>query len=426
MEGSEVLPWQAAAAPLQAGDYVQSLAILSPLEEHHAGEPAFDVMLGSVLFRLRDYGAALFPLERVLMNAPGDQTARLMLAMTLHRLGEIARARTEAAALHFDRLPPALVDEWREMIRPKPPEGGAPLGNTRLQGHLQSAFGRDTNVTAGPGDGGYLIPSYSATVPVSLGSSEAADDWVTSTSGVVTASHRLGPLRSLVGGVSVSHSLNRYREDREETYGSSFGGLAFQSGRDTVTPVGFLQGYWLGGSHYQHYWGGQINWSRVLGEGESLHSHVQFLDTTYPGFHTSDSRRYAIGTTHLRRASGGIFSGHFQGLYGGLVTPDESGPAYIGYGFVGANLGGRVQAAPAVAVSGSLNYEYRHHPDPDNLYSLSRTDNQFQGVLSVDYALDKEWHLIPRVSLLHADSNLAVYAYDRATVSLALQWSFGQ
>ncbi|MBF0425836.1 MAG: hypothetical protein HQL66_08465, partial [Magnetococcales bacterium] len=78
------VPWQGALTHLYAGEYAQALIVLTPLEDKYTGNPAFDLVLGSVLCHLKDYGTAVFPLERVLMSEPGNETARLLLAMSLH------------------------------------------------------------------------------------------------------------------------------------------------------------------------------------------------------------------------------------------------------------------------------------------------------------------------------------------------------
>ncbi|MBF0322695.1 MAG: hypothetical protein HQL62_07100, partial [Magnetococcales bacterium] len=297
--GKGGLPWQAALDHLYAGEYAQALVVLTPLEEKHVGNPAFDLVLGSVQYHLKDYGAAMFPLERLLMYEPGNETARLLLAMSLYRSGETTRALAEAANLHLDRLSPVLTREWQEMIAPAPAAAAAPApSKTKVSGSIQASIGRDNNITSGPNDGVYIIPAISSTYPISLGKAESHPDWVNSLSGVLAISHTLDPSRTLIGGLSLYQTKDWQRKDKEEGYGNAYAGVALTFGDVTVTPVGYVQNYFLEDTLFQRYWGAQVNVAKPLNEKQSLASYVQFLDTTFPDYHPADTNRLALGLTH--------------------------------------------------------------------------------------------------------------------------------
>ncbi|MBF0154501.1 MAG: DUF560 domain-containing protein [Magnetococcales bacterium] len=438
-EEKGAVPWRAALTHLYAGDYAKALSVLTPLEEKYVGNPDFDLTLGSVLFHLKDYGAAMFPLERILMSDPGNETARLLLAMSLHMSGETVRARAEAADLHFDRLAPVLVQEWQAMVNPQSAAQATPASVTapaatppapppskgKVAGHVQASIGPDTNVTVGPFDHGFLIPAYSDTYPISLGKAAGHRDWVSSLSGVLTGSYALDTTQSLIGGLSLYQTRAFQRHDKEEGYGNVYGGMSFTFDDVIVTPVGYTQAYMQGGVLLQKYWGGQVNVAKPLNNQQSLTSYLQFINTTYPDYPTNDTQRLALGTTHTFKMTD-IPLTHSQLVYVGKEFAQDTDSPSVGYKLAGLTLGTAWQADPAWTVSGSLGYEYRYHPDLENLYYTRRADNQLQAVLSATHTLDKSWLLVPKLSYIHNYSNVPINAYDRFIASLAIQWSFGQ
>ncbi|MBF0309589.1 MAG: DUF560 domain-containing protein [Magnetococcales bacterium] len=426
-------PWTPGVNHLVAGEYARAVAALTPFEARFAGDPAYDLVLGSALFHSNDPEAALFPLERVLMNQPGNETARLLLAMTLYKAGDTTRGLAQAANLNLDQLSPFLVYEWRTMTAPvaAPPAaapaattGAQPTGKTHWQGHVQVAYGRDTNITVGPNDGTYIIPAYSTTFPISLGTYEQERDWVGTLSGLLNVTHTLDGGQTLLGGMSLHQSLANDRKDKEEGYGNAYAGVALPVGKDTVTPVFYFQDYQSEGTLLQRYWGAQLTYTHPM-ESNSLGGYLQYIDTSYPDYPSNNVHRVALGVTHSMKLTDSAFS-FSQGLYGGQESAHDTGAKNVGFNLVGANLGTGYTVNPDLSLSASLAYEYRHHAADDPLYFQTRTDNQLQGVLSADQSLGKDFHLIPKVSYTHCDSNLDMYAYDRLNATLALQWTFSK
>ncbi|MBF0097645.1 MAG: DUF560 domain-containing protein [Magnetococcales bacterium] len=415
-------PWQKAQEYLTAGEYDQAVAFLNTIEKNHAGNPSFDLLLGSALYRQKAYLSAMFPLERAVINDPDNATARLTLALNIYRSGSVDWAITEAAQVAMDRVPPELAQEWQTLLATRTTPETAKAPATAVQGHLQVSYGNDSNITGGPGDRAYYFPGI--TTPVSLGSYERDKDWVSTLSGVLTASHTLDASKTLLGGASFSQTLNQARKDREEGYISTYGGMAYAIDDVTITPTAFMQGYQQSGSLLQRFWGAQVNVSRPVSELDTLTGYVQYIDTSYPDYSSYNDRRYTLGLTHSIKAAqeGGL--SHYHTLSGGTDVARDSSSAYVGYDFIGATLGGQLPINADISLTGSLGYEYRHHGDVETIYTAYRTDQQFQGVLSADYQFSSSWHLIPRLSVVYYDSNLAMYDYNRTTVSLALQRDF--
>jgi hypothetical protein len=416
-------PWQKAQEYLKVNEYDRAVSYLNSLEKHHAGNPAYDLVLGSALYRQKAYLSAMFPLERAVLNDPTNADARLTLALNIYRSGSIDWAISEAALVPMDRVSPELAQEWQSLLATRVAPEAAKAPATAIQGHLQFSYGNDSNITSGPNSGTYYSPQYSTSFP--LGYPYSRDkDWVGTLSGVLAASHSMDASKTLLGGASFSQSLDQSRKDREEGYISTYGGMAYAIDDITITPTAFMQGYQQSGSLLQRFWGAQVNVSRPLSDLDTLTGYVQYIDTTYPDYASYGDRRYTLGLTHSIKSAqeGGLT--HYHTLSGGNDVAKDSGSAYVGYHFIGATLGGQLPLNPEVSLSASLGYEYRHHTDADTVYTDLRTDQQVQGILSADYQISPSWHLIPRLSVTHYDSNLAMYAYDRTTVSLAIQRDF--
>lgn len=71
----------------------QGYRILSEEEDHHLGEVKYDLLLGRTALESGHAHEAIFAYERVLLNQPGNDTARFGLAVAYYRINENERAQ---------------------------------------------------------------------------------------------------------------------------------------------------------------------------------------------------------------------------------------------------------------------------------------------------------------------------------------------
>jgi len=93
---------------LEAHDYKAAYTALTAIEVQHAGEVEYDFMLGRAALETGHPHEAIFAFERVLLNQPENDRARLELALSYYLTGEDETARQLFQQV-LDRDPPTVV-----------------------------------------------------------------------------------------------------------------------------------------------------------------------------------------------------------------------------------------------------------------------------------------------------------------------------
>jgi Flp pilus assembly protein TadD len=90
---------------IQAKQYKQAFALLSPQEQARAGEPQFDYLLGIAAIDSGELTRGVFALERVLAVNPNHPQARAEIARAYFLMGENKTARPEFETVRQSRPP---------------------------------------------------------------------------------------------------------------------------------------------------------------------------------------------------------------------------------------------------------------------------------------------------------------------------------
>lgn len=98
---------------LENKDTQRAYEILSTDEDHHLGEPEYDVLLGRAALESGHFHEAIFAYERALLIQPNNINARLGLAIAHFRINENERAK-ELFNTALQQNPP---EKYRKIIR---------------------------------------------------------------------------------------------------------------------------------------------------------------------------------------------------------------------------------------------------------------------------------------------------------------------
>ncbi len=415
---------------LEKDDTGIALEKLLAMEEHRAGEPAFDLLLGRAFFKTGDWSRAQFSFERVLIVEESNRTARLAMAtLFMHRQATDLVER-ELAILSRQELTPgerremAALEEW--LLRQRPSSGGEQ--RTRINGFVQLSLGHDSNVTYGPDADSLLIPGYSTTTVTSLGDASEDDDALALLSAGVTFRRPLANDAGFQGGISLSHNLHRQRNDVDEGYGNLHLGLYRNVGKHVFTLTALGQLYGVDDTIYRHHWGAQINWQHPTAASNGWwNGYVHFLRYTYPDDPEDNADRVAGGLTLSQAVGPKKNPTRFQfGLYGGLEEERSAGYDFVGYHFTGGTWEMIHPLSTDLDLLAGIGVEGRRHNSDENLYYETRRDIQSSFNLSLDYGFAENWHFIPSIHYTRNDSNLDLYEYDRLVAGVTSKWEFGQ
>ena len=85
---------------LSSNRVVEAWALAEKIEPQHAGEPEFDLLYAQAALAAKHPSQAIFALERIRQQQPGQQQARLLLVRAHRAAGDSIRARSEIGRAH--------------------------------------------------------------------------------------------------------------------------------------------------------------------------------------------------------------------------------------------------------------------------------------------------------------------------------------
>jgi hypothetical protein len=104
-------------------------------------------------------------------------------------------------------------------------------------------------------------------------------------------------------------------------------------------------------------------------------------------------------------------------------TRQQAGDAYSNW-FANASIGGEHALSPRLAVQGGLAFDLRRYDAADALFLVERRDERLDAQLGLKFALTDSLFFQPRATWTRNWSNIALYDYDRYTLSAGVRLEF--
>lgn len=212
---------------LRAGRAAEAYSKLAALEDQHAGEPAFDYLLGVAALDSGRADRATLAFERVLAVDPGFAGARLDMARAYFTLGDYPRARAEFQSV-LGQNPPAparaVIERYLQVIDER-----EAAKRTVVKGYFEIGAGRDDNVNNSTSQANVAVPALGNLVFTLDPSNIERPDSYVQVSTALEIAHELVPGVSLFGGATLrgreNDGLKRFNYQSSE----GRGGIAWGS-----------------------------------------------------------------------------------------------------------------------------------------------------------------------------------------------------
>lgn len=402
----------------RAGQAAAAFAALAPLEQTRAGDPDYDYALGLAAADSGQHGRAIAALQRVLAVQPGNAQARAEIARVYAMAGDLDTAKTEFDTVIAD---PSLPDPVRQQLNSLSNRYRKQLrgGSSRISGFVDVEGGYDSNVNAATSATSITLPVFAFLGPATLGG------------GATRQGEAFGQVQA---GISFDVPLSRQtklfasglglwrdaRGDKAFDQAAATGtiGIARTSlAGHTVSLAGQSQQFWLAHRGFRASHGAIGQYTRRLKNGDALSFAAQYARIDYRTDTLRDADRFTGTISYAGRRV-------FASIGAGKEAARRVGGRHLGYALGTAQLGTELPLTSALSVVGGLSAEYRDYGGADPLFGASRRETQIDASLSLRLMLAKSLILRPRVSLTRNDSNLALYDYRRATVSLSIRKEF--
>ena len=410
-----------AAVPAIAQDEAQAeqtWRTLAPQADTRAGDPAFDYALGIAALDSGRFGEAIIALQRVLAVQPNNAQARAELARAYALAGDIDTARAQFATVVDD---PSLPDPVRQRFTGFVRQFDTAIagGGSDVSGFLDARGGHDSNVNSATDLATVTIPLFAFLGPGTLGAGarEQDDEFYELAGGVsgVTAVGRQDRLFASVLG-NWRDNIDRGAFDTASLTGTAGYAHTFAN-RDVVSLSAQAQQFWLGNDAYRSSLGAVAQYTRLLPRGRALTVAAQYNRLNFDNQPLLDSDRYALAVGYVTRVlSANVSGGHEE-------TRQAAGDAYSNT-FATASVGAELPVTERVAAVAGAAVDVRRYDATDALFLVERNDERLDLQAGLKVALIDNLFFVPRASWTRNWSNIALYDYDRWTVSAGVRFEF--
>lgn len=420
-----------AAALLRSGKAKEAYRLLAPLEFDHAGEPRFDYLLGVAALDSGRPDTATFVLERALAVNPDFTAARLDLARAYYQLGDLARARSEFAAVLKQDPPPAARDNIENYLHAI--DAHRPDRRTRARGYLEAALGQDNNINFSTSEHQVFIDRFATLATLDSDNVQMADRYYALGAGAAVE-HDLGTRWSLDAGASVRKRDNATHARFDLLNLDLHAGASYVTGSNRIR-IGLFGGrYDVGGAHHSDVIGIKGEWHRTLSPANEVQTFVQHLEYRFTDIllqpNDFDQQAIGLGWRHVRPSGKSILSVSVH--YGreddvsSLITEasPDGGRADGGKRFHGVRLGAQTTLGARTRLFASAGVQAGEYDKVNYYFQRTRSDQLYDVTLGAAWQWRRQWTLRPQISYSGNDSNIAIYDYDRRDVSLAVRHDF--
>lgn len=404
------------AAP--AADAESRYEALAPQETSRAGDPQFDYALGIAALDTGRFGEAIIALQRVLAVQPANAQARAELARAYALAGDIDTAREQFATVVDDpSLPDPVRQRFTGFVRQFDKQIAG--GGSDISGFAEAATGHDSNINSATDLTTLTIPLFSFLGPGTLGAgARAQDDEYYELNGGVSGVTSVGRQDRLFASVLGNWRDNFDSAGFDQASATATAGYAHTfANRDVISFSAQAQQFWLGHDAYRSAVGGVIQYTHLLPQGRALTLSAQVNRLNFDRQPLLDANRFALAAGYVTRTlSASISGGHEE-------TRRQAGDAYSNT-FGTASIGAEIPLQERVALVGGASVDLRRYDAPDALFLVKRRDERVDLQAGFKFALIDNLFLQPRATYTRNWSNIALYDYERWTVSAGLRLEF--
>ena len=410
-----------ASAPAFAQDDTANAgryASLAAQVEDRAGDPAFDYELATAAIDAGRYGEAIIALQRVLAMQPNNAAARAELARAYALAGDIDTARAEFATVVDDpSLPDPVRNRFTGFVRQfdRQIQGGG----SDVSGFVDARIGYDDNINAATDLTTITIPLFSFLGPGTLGAGARAqgDEFYEIQSGISGVA-AIGRQDRVFASALASWRDNFDSRTFDQAAITGTAGYAHSfANRDVVSLSGQVQRFWLGRDGFRASYGLIGQYTPALADGEALTLSAQWNRLDFDTDPLRDSDRFAASLGYVTRMVSAALTG------GKEETRRQAGDAQSNW-FLGANVGGEFPVADKVALLAGAAFDLRRYDAADPLFLAKRNDERIDLTGGIKFALTEAIFVTPQASYTRNFSNIALYAYERWTISAGLRFEF--
>jgi outer membrane protein len=424
---------RAAADLVRDENSALAFAQLAAMEVRCAGNPDFDYVYGIAALDTGHPAQAVVALRRALSVRPDFYIARAELGRALAAMGDLAGAKREFEEVrNIADLPPVARDALGRQITAI--DQAVAKGAKHYSGYLESSFGYDTNVNAGPVGSTLLIPALAflgpATIaPQAMPKKAAFFDLAGGFSGALPLDNDTALFANLAGNI---RPLLKYNSEFGSDTAGGEAGIARQVQNLGVFSVaGIAQTFVLGKDVFRNIFGAAGQWQQQFGQVWNTGIAASWLRLNYPSIDCTpvpsgcqDANRYTLTGTIAGHFDGATRPAAYVAISGGKQLAINGLFDYFSFSFVGARVGAEISPLAWLTLFAQAAYEDDFYQADYPLFFEKRHDQLFDLLGGIDFKLTDALSLRTSVDWSGTESNIGIFTYHRLIGQTALRWTF--
>lgn len=383
-----------------------------------AGDPAFDYALGIAALDTGRFGEAIIAFQRVLAVTPANAVARAELARAYALAGDIDTARDQFATVVDDpSLPDPVRQRFTGFVRGLDRQIRG--GGSDISGFVDARVGHDSNINSATDLNAIVIPLFSFLGPGQLGAGAVAQDdgFYDITGGVsgVTAISRQDRLFASVLG-NWRDNFHSGMFDQAAVTGTAGYAHSFAN-RDVVSISAQAQQFWLNERGFRGSVGVTGQYTRALAGGQAVTLSAGWNRLDFDGDPLRDADRYSAGV-------GFVGKQFVMNLSAGKEETRRAAGDNLSFAFAAANIGAEVPLSDRVAMVAGAGFDLRRHDAADPLFLVKRRDERVDLQAGLKVAVLDRLFLQPNATYSRNWSNIALFDFERWTLSVGARFEF--
>jgi len=406
---------------LRAGQYQSAYDLLLPLERNQAGYIEYDLMLGTAAVESGHYSQGMFALERVLSIDPDNQEARAKAAKAHFYLGEIESSKTEfnnILSQNPSEETAIAIEKYLSAI-------DKAMGlSTTYNAYLEVGAGWDSNVNSATSANSIAVPVFGGNnFPITDEARKKSTSFLDISGG---AGFRVPatPTVAYIGNLQFSKKLNQQHQEFETGAIDLNVGIQFKH-QDSIYTLAVQNGnFYVDDSKFRNAYGLTAQWQNNINAYNQAGLYGQYSRLEYMDNEIRDANRYILGANYAHAFQTTHNPVVYLGTYIGREDATKSNTHFLDQDIYGLKAGGQLLVAPSWVAYASVGYEYRNYQADDLAFLKKRQDDQYDFTLGLNYTPAHYWTIKPQISLIKNESNIDLYGFDRAMMSVNIRREF--
>lgn len=405
---------------MQAQQYEQAYELAHQAELTAAGDPTFDYWYGLAALESGRAHRAVYALERVLMNEPNKQTARLALARAYAKTGQLDLARAMLNTILVQNASAPILEQARAEMAALPADKKA--RRARWNGALTLTTGYDNNVNATTDL--EQLPQPPATVLLLDSSARAREDGFARLDFETRFEHDLAQQASLILALEGYENLNFNENEFNTSLLTGYAGGAYRAGNHLGLLYASYQRLWLDHSSYLEVITPTLAWQYAIDNQSRVELGIASSNYEYDDFNTRDSEGITFSTGWRQTFSSfGRGRARFS-LYAGNERAKDDRFEYFGRDFIGLQWRVEFEVASRHLPYAHLRWQASDYLGLDPIYATERVDRYWRLGLGWRYRLQTQWHLGAEIEYTNNDSSITLYEFARTRVFITSRYEW--